>query len=93
MITRESDHIEVEGHFGTWYVIDEGHFMLTLDTAQGPQTITTHLFLLEHEEYGDEAACVIVDENGRLVLEDVYNGFSDLEDAGWAEASADGEEE
>lgn len=75
------------------YVIDDGMFELTPDTEKGPQTITAHLFLLEHEEYGDEAACVIVDEDGNLVLEDVYNGFSDLEDAGWAEVGTDGGDE
>lgn len=84
MITRTSDHIKVEGHTGTWYVIDEGVFELTPDTPAG-EAITLHarLFLLEHEKYGDEAACVIVDENGKLLLDDVYNGFDDLEDAGW----------
>ena len=43
----------------------------------------------EHDEYGDEAASVIVDQDGRLLLEDVYNGFDDLLEAGWA--VADGE--
>ena len=88
IITRTSDHIRVEGHEGTWYVIDEGNFVLTPDTDDGrPLTIPAHLFLLEHETYGDEAAHVIVDENGHLALEDVWNGFDDLEDAGWARAS------
>lgn len=32
---------------------------------------------MEHDTYGDEAACVIVDERGKLVLDDVYNGFDD----------------
>ena len=32
---------------------------------------------MEHDAYGDEAACVIVDERGKLVLDDVYNGFDD----------------
>lgn len=86
MITRESDHIEVEGHIGTWYVINEGIFELTPDTERGPETIRARLFLLEHEEYGDEAAGVIVTEDGKLVLDDVWNGFDDLEDAGWEEA-------
>ena len=27
------------------------------------------------QRYGDEAACIIVDERGKLVLDDVYNGF------------------
>lgn len=91
MITRKSDNIEVEGHFGTWYVIDEGMFELTPDTERGPETIRARLFLLEHEEYGDEAACVIVTEDGKLVLEDVWNGFDDLDDAGWSRAAKDDE--
>lgn len=84
MPSGASDHIRVEGHTGTWYVIDEGDFVLTPDENGKPQTIHAHLFLLEHEAYGDEAACVIVDDAGNLILEDVWNGFDDLEDAGWA---------
>ncbi len=54
MSTKTSDHIKVEGHKGTWYVIDEGNFILTPDTDDGqPLTIPAHLFLLEHEQYGD----------------------------------------
>ena len=34
-------------------------------------------YLMEHDTYGDEAACIIVDERGKLVLDDVYNGFDD----------------
>jgi tRNA U54 and U55 pseudouridine synthase Pus10 len=37
-------------------------------------------FLLEHEKYGDEAAGVIVDSSGKVVCEDVQNGFDDLAD-------------
>lgn len=84
MITRTSEHIKVEGHPGTWYVIAEARFELTPDVNGKPATIPVHCFLLEHEVYGDEAPCLIVDENGTLLLEDVYNGFADLEEAGWA---------
>lgn len=84
MITRESKLVKVEGHVGTWHTIDSGVFVLTPDTDDGrPLTIRKRLFLMEHEEYGDEAACVIVDEDGTLVLEDVWNGYDDLEGAGW----------
>ena len=48
-----------------------------------PQTLTAHLFLLESRKFGDEAACLIVDKKKQLVMEDVWNGFDDLEDAGW----------
>jgi hypothetical protein len=62
------DGIKVAGHVGTWYVIDEAEY-------DGKM-----LYLLEHEEYGDEAASVIIDAAGNLVLEDVWNGFSDYEE-------------
>jgi len=66
-ITEGSSNIEVEGHIGTWYVIDTAEIN------------GTPYFLLEHEEHGDEAACVIVDSDGKLVLDDVWNGFEDLQ--------------
>ena len=65
-----------------WYVIAEAQFEMTLDVNGKPVTIPVRCFLLEHEAYGDEAPCLIVDENGSLLLEDVYNGFTDLEEAG-----------
>jgi len=34
-------------------------------------------FLLEHEEHGDMAACVAVNEQGKLVAEDLWNGFDE----------------
>lgn len=39
---------------------------------------------LQGREQAEEAASVIVDQDGRLLLEDVYNGFDDLLEAGWA---------
>ena len=59
LIHGDSDQIAVEGHVGTWYAIDE--------TEVGGEKF----FLLEHEEYGDEAACVAVNEQGKLVAEDL----------------------
>ena len=66
-IARNSVHIKVDGHVGTWYVID------TAFDAQNSRNI----FLLEHEEYGDEASCIIVDSAGDVLLDDVWNGFDD----------------
>ena len=34
-------------------------------------------FLMEHEEHGDMAACVAVNEQGKLVAEDLWNGFDE----------------
>lgn len=67
-ITEDGYNIEVDGHIGTWYVIDTE----VIDS--------TKYFLLEHEEHGDGAACVIVDSDGKLILDDVWNGFDDLQD-------------
>ncbi|MFI3205620.1 MAG: SNF2-related protein [Clostridia bacterium] len=69
ILDEKSDNIEVEGHIGTWYVIDK-------DVRNGKD-----YFLLEHEEYGDETAGLIVDENAKLVLDDVWNGFDDLDES------------
>ena len=70
LIHGDSYNITVEGHIGTWYAIDE--------TEVGGEKF----FLLEHEEYGDEAACVAVNEQGKLVAEDLWNGFDeDFQDA------------
>lgn len=70
LIHGDSDQIAVEGHIGTWYAIDE------------TEVSGEKFFLLEHEEYGDEAACVAVNEQGKLVAEDLWNGFDeDFQDA------------
>lgn len=65
LIHGDSYHIPVEGHIGTWYAVDE--------TEIGGEKF----FLLEHEEYGDMAACVAVNERGKLVAEDLWNGFDE----------------
>lgn len=77
-LAHDSEHVTVHGHRGKWYVVDDGWFKKNGD---GP----IHVFLMEHETYGDMAACVIVDEDANLIMEDVFNGFSDLEGDGWEE--------
>lgn len=66
MITSESKGIKIEGYRGKWYVIDT-----TINN-------TIRCFLLEHETYGDEVPCLIVDDTGRIIADDVYNGFDDM---------------
>lgn len=68
VIASNSDNIKIKGHIGTWYV---------LSSAKYPQGT---LYLLEHETYGDEAPSIIVDSYGNIVLEDVYNGWDDLDE-------------
>ena len=69
-VDQHSSGVKVEGHVGTWYVIDSKEM-----TKYGD------LFLLEHETYGDEAACLIVDRFGKVILMDVFNGFDELDEA------------
>ena len=51
-ITRHSDQIKIERHHGTWSVIAEAKCRPEADESQP----LTPCFLLEHEEYSDEAA-------------------------------------
>ena len=60
-------NIKVEGYKGTWYVIDKNHLR------------DKKIYLLEHETYGEDA-CIIIDEDMNVILDDVYNGFQDLWD-------------
>lgn len=66
------DGIRVEGHIGTWYVID-------VDKRKIDGRFET-LLLLEHEIYGGDTASVIVDSNYNLILDDVWNGFADYDE-------------
>lgn len=59
--------VKIEGYRGTWYVIESK----ILPRGE--------FFLLEHETYGDETACLIVNEKLEVIVEDVWNGFEDLE--------------
>ena len=62
--------ITIKGYEGTWHVID------SREGKSGRK-----LFLLEHDKYGDETEGLIVDNYLRVVLDDVWNGWNDLEDA------------
>ena len=64
-INEQSDEIIVDGYKGTWYVIDS-------QIIDGK-----NYFLLESENYGDEAAGIIIDENRNVIMDDVWNGFLD----------------
>lgn len=64
-ITMDTKGIEVEGHEGTWYPVE-------MQELNGRQ-----FFLLEHETYGDSVAKVIVDDDGTLFAEDLWNGFDE----------------
>ena len=69
MLNSESDNVRFAGYRGAWYVIDETTYR------------SKKYFLLESEIWGDEAPAIIADEYGDVVLDDVWNGFEDLEEA------------
>lgn len=62
----KKEGIKIEGHKGTWYIINESYY-------KGRK-----VFLLESEQYGEDAAALIVDKNLRIIQEGVFNGFNDL---------------
>jgi len=62
-------NIKVKGHTGKWYEINR--------TQRGGRT----LFLMEHQFYGDNAPCVIIDKDNTLIMEEVWNGFDDYDEA------------
>lgn len=68
VINEQSDNITIDGRIGTWYVIDS-------DIIDGQK-----LYLLENEIYGDESAAIIVDENKKVIMADVWNGFDEYYD-------------
>ena len=65
-LTHNTEAIYVDGYWGNWYVIDVKCF----DNKS--------FYLLEHEIYGQDTACLIVDEAVNVILDNVWNGFDDL---------------
>lgn len=72
-LNSKSTHIYINGYSGFWYTISTAKVKIGYDDPK-------QVFLLEHETYGDETEHLIVDENAQLIIDDVWNGFSDLEE-------------
>ena len=51
------------GHFGTW------------QTAEVKEISGELFYRMEHEEYGDSVASIVVSQQGELVAEDLEHGF------------------
>ena len=64
-VTDQTSGLSIEGHEGTWHTIGQ----IEMESKQ--------FFLMEHDEFGDETACIAVSEDGVLVAEDLWNGFDD----------------
>ena len=65
-LTKDTVGYEIEGKDGTWEVVD---YLL----VEGK-----NYFLMEHEQYGTNVAYVILDQNGKVIVDSVYNGFDDM---------------
>ena len=72
LVHNKSEHVKVKGHIGRWSTIDSKTY-----TEDDGSAKTYHL--MEHETYGDEAAMLVLDSDGTVVLDDVWNGFDDLD--------------
>lgn len=68
--------ITVDGHVGTWHIVDQTQ--RELPHRNGEQDA---FYLLEHDTYGEDAAMLIVNKETKVVLDDVWNGFDDLDEA------------
>lgn len=62
-INLQTKGLLVEGHFGTWH------------TAEERKIAGETFFRMEHDEYGDTVAGIIVNADGKLVAEDLEHGF------------------
>ena len=65
-LTKDTVGYEIEGKDGTWEVID---YLL----VEGK-----NYFLMEHEQYGTNVAYVVLNQNGKVIVDSVYNGFDDM---------------
>ena len=65
LITMETRDYPIEGCTGNWVATDE----IIIDGKQ--------FFMMESEQYGKNAAAVIVDAYGKLVTDDCVNGFDE----------------
>ena len=62
-VSIDTTNFQIEGKTGSWLAFDS----IRLEGQE--------FFLMEHETYGKEAAWVVVDQAGRLAVDNVRNGF------------------
>ena len=62
-ITINTDAISLDGYTDTWYVVDETDY-------HGQK-----VFLLEHEVFGDETEHLAVNENGTVLVDEIYDNW------------------
>lgn len=65
LISFDTTDFHIEGKEGSWPAFDS----IIIDGKE--------FFLMEHTTYGSDAAWVVLDEDGKLVVDNVYNGFDE----------------
>lgn len=62
-INEDTRGFTADGHFGAWH------------TAETREMNGERFYRMEHDEYGDSVASIIVNQDGKLVAEDLEHGF------------------
>ena len=63
LVSIDTSDFHIEGKEGSWHAFDS----ITIDGRQ--------FFLMEHETYGKEAAWVVLDGEGKIIVDHTYQGF------------------
>ncbi len=63
LVSFDTTDFHIEGKEGSWLAFDS----IIIDGKE--------FFLMEHEKYGKEVAWAVVDEDGKLIVDDVYHSF------------------
>lgn len=63
LVSIDTSDFHIEGKEGSWHAFDS----IIIDGRQ--------FFLMEHETYGKEVAWVVLDEEGKIIVDHTYQGF------------------
>ena len=63
LVSIDTEDFHIEGKEGSWHAFDS----IIIDGRQ--------FFLMEHETYGKEVAWVVLDEEGKIIVDHTYQGF------------------
>lgn len=63
LVSLDTVDFHIEGKEGSWLAFDS----MIIDGRQ--------FFLMEHETYGKDVAWAVLDEDGKLIVDDAYHGF------------------
>ena len=63
LVSLDTADFHIEGKEGSWLAFDS----MIVDGRQ--------FFLMEHETYGKDVAWAVLDEDGKLIVDNVYQGF------------------